>query len=81
MAMNIADPSMAGMKKDDLPFPQTPWAVGATHVPHSTADAADATIALDKVIALGVPSGRQGWLRHRVADHRRRCVHRVVLSL
>ena len=60
MSMNMADPSMAGMKMDDLPLPQTPWAVGATHVPHRSADAADATIALDNVIALGVPSGRQG---------------------
>jgi len=54
MSMNMADPSMAGMKMDDLPLPQTPWAVGATHVPHRSADA------LDKVVALGVPSGRQG---------------------
>jgi len=57
MAMNKADPSMAGMKMDDLPLPQTPWAVGATHVPHSTADTADATIALDKVVALGCQAG------------------------
>jgi uncharacterized iron-regulated membrane protein len=56
-AMNMADPSMAGMKMDDLPLPQTPWAVGATHVPHSTADAADATIPLDKVIALAAQAG------------------------
>jgi hypothetical protein len=80
MSMHMADTSMAGMEMEVLPLPQTPWAVGATHVPHSTADAADATIPLDKVIALGAPSGRQGWLRHRVADHCRRRVHRVVLS-
>ena len=61
-AMNMADPSMAGMKMDDLPLPQTPWAVGATRVPHSTADSADATIALDKVVALAAQAGvRDGY--------------------
>jgi uncharacterized iron-regulated membrane protein len=57
MNMNMADPSMAGMKMDDLPLPQTPWAVGATRVPHSTADAIDATITLDQVIALAAQAG------------------------
>ena len=62
LAMNMADPSMAGMKMDDLPLPQTPWAVGATQVPHSTADAADATIPLDKVVALAAQAGvRDGY--------------------
>jgi len=56
-AMAMADPSMAGMKMDDLPLPQTPWAVGATRVPHSTADAKDSTISLDKVVALTAQAG------------------------
>ncbi|CAN7325057.1 PepSY-associated TM helix domain-containing protein [Caballeronia sp. LjRoot31] len=56
-AMDMADPSMAGMKMDDLPLPQTPWAVGDTHVPQSTADAMDGTIPLDKVIALAAQAG------------------------
>ncbi|HEV7834199.1 MAG TPA: PepSY domain-containing protein [Caballeronia sp.] len=61
-AIDMADPSMAGMKMDDLPLPQTPWAVGATHVPQSAADAGDATIALDKVIALAAQAGvRDGY--------------------
>jgi uncharacterized iron-regulated membrane protein len=61
-AMDMADPSMAGMKMDDLPLPQTPWAVGATHVPQSAADATDATIPLDKVIALAAQAGvRDGY--------------------
>jgi uncharacterized iron-regulated membrane protein len=56
-AMDMADPSMAGMKMDDLPLPQTPWAVGAMRVPHSAADAKDPTIPLDKVIALTAQAG------------------------
>jgi len=61
-AMDTADPSMAGMKMDDLPLPQTPWAVGATRVPHSTADAKDPTIPLDKVVALAAQAGvRDGY--------------------
>lgn len=61
-AMDMADPSMAGMKMDDLPLPQTPWAVGATRVPHSVADTTDATIPLDKVIALAAQAGvRDGY--------------------
>ena len=56
-AMDMADPSMAGMKMDDLPLPQTPWAVGAMRVPHSAADAKDFTIPLDKVIALAAQAG------------------------
>ncbi len=56
-AMDMTDPSMAGMKMDDLPLPQTPWAVGATHVPDSTAGATDATIPLDKVIASAAQAG------------------------
>ena len=60
--MDMADPSMTGMKMDDLPLPQTPWAVGATHVPHSIADATDGTIPLDKVIALTAQAGvRNGY--------------------
>ncbi|CAN7339900.1 PepSY domain-containing protein [Caballeronia sp. dw_19] len=61
-AMNMTDPSMAGMKMDDLPLPQTPWAVGDTHVPQSAADAMDGTIPLDKVIALAAQAGvRDGY--------------------
>jgi uncharacterized iron-regulated membrane protein len=61
-AMDMADPPMAGMKMDDLPLPQTPWAVGATRVPHSAADAMDVTIPLDKVIALAARAGiRDGY--------------------
>jgi len=56
-AMNMADPSMAGMKMDDLPLPQTPWAVGATHVPDSAADATHSTIALDQVIGIAAQAG------------------------
>jgi len=56
-AMNMADPSMAGMKMDDLPLPQTPWAVGATHVPDSAADATAATIPLDQVIGIAAQAG------------------------
>ncbi len=62
IAMNMADLSMTGMKMDNLPLPQTPWAVGATHVPHSTADSAETTIALDKVVALAAQVGvRDGY--------------------
>jgi uncharacterized iron-regulated membrane protein len=61
-AMDMADPSMAGMKMDDLPLPQTPWAVGDTHVPQSAADPMDGTIPLDKVIALAAQAGvRDGY--------------------
>jgi uncharacterized iron-regulated membrane protein len=61
-AMDMAGPSMAGMKMDDLPLPQAPWAVGATHVPHSAADATDPTIPLDKVVALAARAGvRDGY--------------------
>jgi uncharacterized iron-regulated membrane protein len=54
---NMADPSMAGMKMDDLPLPQTPWAVGDTRVPNSAADTANATIPLDQVVAIASQAG------------------------
>jgi uncharacterized iron-regulated membrane protein len=57
MTMNMADPSMAGMKMDDLPLPQTPWAVGDTRIPNSAADTADATIPLDQVVAIASQAG------------------------
>ena len=56
-AMNMDDPSMANMKMDDLPLPQTPWAVGDTRVPQSGADSRDATIPLDQVVALAAQAG------------------------
>jgi uncharacterized iron-regulated membrane protein len=59
-AMKMNDPAMADMKMDDLPLPQTPWAVGETSVPHSaadTADIADVTIPLDQVVALASHAG------------------------
>jgi uncharacterized iron-regulated membrane protein len=49
--------NMAGMKMDDLPLPQTPWAVGATHVPHSATDATGATISIDRVVTLAAQAG------------------------
>ncbi|KQR87113.1 peptidase [Burkholderia sp. Leaf177] len=58
-AMNMADPSMAGMKMDDLPLPQTPWAVGATHVPNSVADATAPSITLDHVVGIAAQAGVQ----------------------
>jgi uncharacterized iron-regulated membrane protein len=56
-SMNMADPSMAGMKMDDLPLPQTPWAVGDTRVPNSAVDTTDATIPLDQVVAIASQAG------------------------
>jgi uncharacterized iron-regulated membrane protein len=47
-----------GMKMDDLPLHQTPWAVGATTVPDSAAASASATrVPLDAVIALAAKMG------------------------
>ncbi|SAL39198.1 peptidase [Caballeronia sordidicola] len=56
-AMNMADPSMAGMKMDDLPLPQTPWAVGATHVPHSADATGAATVSLAQVVRIAAQAG------------------------
>src|SRR5471032_2278164 len=56
-AMNMSDPSMAGMKMDDLPLPQTSWAVGATRVPDSAAAKSDSTIPLDQVIKTATQAG------------------------
>jgi uncharacterized iron-regulated membrane protein len=52
-----SDNSMPGMVMDDLPLKQTPWAVGATTVPQSAAQAGPAAIALDKVIAIARAHG------------------------
>ncbi|KVQ87554.1 PepSY-associated TM helix domain-containing protein [Burkholderia ubonensis] len=55
--------SMPGMVMDDLPLPQTPWAVGNVPVPHSPSapTPAPAPLTLDRAIAivagLGVTSG------------------------
>ena len=58
--------SMPGMVMDDLPLPQTPWAVGNARVPASTDDAsthdkAAAPLPLGRIVAqaasLGVTSG------------------------
>ncbi|KVP54476.1 peptidase [Burkholderia ubonensis] len=53
--------SMPGMVMDDLPLPQTPWAVGNVPVPHSPSAPTPAPLTLDRAIAivarLGVTSG------------------------
>ncbi|RQR59910.1 PepSY domain-containing protein [Burkholderia sp. Bp9125] len=52
---------MPGMVMDDLPLPQTPWAVGNVPVPHSPSAPMPMPLALDRAIAivaeLGVTSG------------------------
>lgn len=54
---------MPAMKMDDLPLPQTPWAVGATAVPDSHADHAHAVmphaapLALERVVAIAAAHG------------------------
>jgi len=46
------------MKMDDLPLPQTPWAVGATAVPDSAhAPAPAARVSIDDVVALAAKNG------------------------
>ncbi|WP_369324752.1 PepSY-associated TM helix domain-containing protein [Burkholderia cepacia] len=53
--------SMPGMVMDDLPLPQTPWAVGNVPVPHSPSTPTPAPLPLARAIAivagLGVTSG------------------------
>ncbi|KVG40704.1 PepSY-associated TM helix domain-containing protein [Burkholderia ubonensis] len=53
--------STPGMVMDDLPLPQTPWAVGNVPVPHSPSAPTPAPLTLDRAIAivagLGVTSG------------------------
>ncbi|MCA8279690.1 PepSY domain-containing protein [Burkholderia cepacia] len=53
--------SMPGMVMDDLPLPQTPWAVGNVPVPHSPSAPTPAPLPLARTIAivagLGVTSG------------------------
>ncbi|AXF24522.1 peptidase [Burkholderia pyrrocinia] len=53
--------SMPGMVMDDLPLPQTPWAVGNVPVPHSPSAPTPAPLPLARAIAivagLGVTSG------------------------
>ncbi|MGS0896030.1 PepSY-associated TM helix domain-containing protein [Burkholderia stagnalis] len=55
------DDSMPGMVMDDLPLPQTPWAVGNVPVPHSPSTPTPAPLSVDHTIAivagLGVTSG------------------------
>ncbi|GAU05414.1 PepSY-associated TM helix domain-containing protein [Burkholderia stabilis] len=56
-----SDESMPGMVMDDLPLPQTPWAVGNVPVPHSPSAPTPAPLPLARAIAivagLGVTSG------------------------
>jgi uncharacterized iron-regulated membrane protein len=53
-----AHAGMSGMKMDDLPLAQTPWAVGLTPVPDATApEAGAARISLDSVVALASAPG------------------------
>ncbi|RQU46516.1 PepSY domain-containing protein [Burkholderia cenocepacia] len=56
-----SDESMPGMVMDDLPLPQTPWAVGNVPVPHSPSAPTPAPLPLGRAIAivagLGVTSG------------------------
>ncbi|WP_175997715.1 PepSY-associated TM helix domain-containing protein [Burkholderia stabilis] len=56
-----SDASMPGMVMDDLPLPQTPWAVGNVPVPHSPSAPTPAPLPLARAIAivagLGVTSG------------------------
>jgi uncharacterized iron-regulated membrane protein len=53
--------SMPGMVMDDLPLPQTPWAVGNAPVPNSASAKAAAALPLERIVAqaasLGVTSG------------------------
>jgi uncharacterized iron-regulated membrane protein len=49
--------AMHGMKMDDLPLHQTPWAVGATIVPDSTASHSTQRISIDDVVALASKMG------------------------
>ncbi|WP_423761476.1 PepSY-associated TM helix domain-containing protein [Burkholderia sp. NLJ2] len=56
-----SDESMPGMVMDDLPLPQTPWAVGNVPVPHSPSAPTPAPLPLARAIGivagLGVTSG------------------------
>ncbi|AOJ27701.1 PepSY-associated TM helix domain-containing protein [Burkholderia seminalis] len=56
-----AGDAMPGMVMDDLPLPQTPWAVGNVPVPHSPSAPTPAPLPLTRAIAivagLGVTSG------------------------
>ncbi|WP_338640906.1 PepSY domain-containing protein [Burkholderia pyrrocinia] len=56
-----SDESMPGMVMDDLPLPQTPWAVGNVPVPHSPSAPTPAPLPLARAISivagLGVTSG------------------------
>ncbi|KVC27355.1 PepSY domain-containing protein [Burkholderia pseudomultivorans] len=56
-----AGESMPGMVMDDLPLPQTPWAVGNVPVPHSPSAPTPAPLSVDRAIAivagLGVTNG------------------------
>ncbi|KWF21275.1 PepSY-associated TM helix domain-containing protein [Burkholderia pseudomultivorans] len=56
-----AGESMPGMVMDDLPLPQTPWAVGNVPVPHSPSAPTPTPLSVDRAIAivagLGVTNG------------------------
>ena len=53
-----AQTDMSDMKMDDLPLPQTPWAVGLTSVPDGAPhQPGTARIALDAVVALAAAQG------------------------
>jgi uncharacterized iron-regulated membrane protein len=53
-----AQTDMHDMKMDDLPLPQTPWAVGLTPVPDGAAqEPGTARISLDTVVALAAAQG------------------------
>ena len=64
--------SMPGMVMDDLPLPQTPWAVGNVPVPHSPSAPTPAPLPLARAIAivagLGVTSGYTARAAVRRAD-------------
>jgi uncharacterized iron-regulated membrane protein len=50
--------AMHGMKMDDLPLPQTPWAVGLTGVPESGSGThAPARVAIDDIVTLAASKG------------------------
>lgn len=53
-----AQTDMSDMKMDDLPLPQTPWAVGLTPVPDGAPqEPGTARVALDTVVALAAAQG------------------------
>ncbi|WP_175909208.1 PepSY-associated TM helix domain-containing protein [Burkholderia metallica] len=53
-----SDESMPGMVMDDLPLPQTPWAVGNVPVPHSPSAPTSASAPLPLARAIAIVAGR-----------------------